>query len=147
MSPRGRATRAAVLLALVLASAASAASGDAAEAAPSERLVVAARSWSFEGRPLALRVETRGALAERPADLLVFVDDRQVADARTEGGVARFELPASALAGGRRRILVKSGSERAWIEVRVLPRAWLWTGAALLAAAAGTALLARRKRR
>lgn len=147
MSRRVRAAHAAFLLALALGSAASAASADGADTVPSKRLVITARSWSFEGRPLALRVETRGALAERPADLLVFVDDRQVADGRTKGGVARLELPASALAGGRRRILVKCGSERAWIEVRVLPRAGLWAGAVLLAAAAATALLARRKRR
>lgn len=147
MSRRVRAARAAVLLALALGSAASAAPADGAEATPSTRLMVAARSWSFEGWPLALRIETRGALAERPVDLLVFVDDRHVADARAERGVTRLEIPASALAGGRRRILVKSGSERAWIEVRVLPRSWLWAGGASLVAAAGAMLLARRKRR
>jgi hypothetical protein len=147
VSRRVRAARAAFLLALALGSTASAAPADGAEATPSERLEITARSWSFEGRPLALRVETRGALAERPADLLVFVDDRHVADARAEGGVARLEIPASALASGRRRILVKSGSERAWLEVKVLPGSWLWAGGALLVLAAGSALLARRKRR
>jgi hypothetical protein len=112
-------------------------------------MLVTVRAWALEGRPLAFRVETRGALAARPVNLLVFVDGRHVADARTRGGVARVEVPATALSGGgRRRIVVKTGSERTWFDVTLLRCAWLWAGGALLlAAAGGTALLARRRGR
>lgn len=141
-----RATAAAIFVALAVAGTARAVPAADGEV-PSERLVVTGPAWSIEARPLTLAVETRGALAERPASLLVFVDGRQVAEAKTEGNTARVEVPGAALAAGSRRILIKTGSERSWIDVRVLPRLWLWGGGAvLLAGAVGIAAVARRSR-
>jgi hypothetical protein len=144
---RPSAPPAAVLIALALAGTAHAVPAAGAEPERSERLVLTGPTVAIEGRPLALRVETRGALSGQPVRLLVFVDDRLLDEILTDGARAHVEVPAASLAAGRRRILVKSGSERTWTEVRVLPRAWLWgAGALLLGAAAAAAALARRRR-
>lgn len=141
-----RAPAAAILVALALAATARAV--PAADEEPSERLVLTGPAWSIEGRPLTLAVETRGALAEQAVGLLVFVDGRHVAVAKTRGNTVRVEIPAAALPAGSRRILVKTGSERSWLEVRILSRASLWAGAtSLVAATVGIAAVARRRRR
>lgn len=140
-----RAPAAAFLVALAIAGTARAVPAD--DEVPSERLVLSGPAWSIEGRPLSLAVETRGALAERAVSLLVFVDDRHVAEAKTRDNAARIEIPAAVLPAGSRRILIKVGTERSWVEVRVLPRAWLWAGASLLLAAAVVIAAAARRRR
>ena len=62
-------------------------------------------------------------------------------------GMMSGEIPAAVLPAGSRRILIKVGTERSWVEVRVLPRAWLWAGASLLLAAAIVIAAAARRRR
>jgi hypothetical protein len=126
---------AALALALVAA-------GCTVHAEGSERLRLTAPAVHFGPAPFPLRVETRGALAERPVTLTVAVNGAVLDPVRVRAGVAVIPVPKAALRAGRNQLIVKTGSERTTIEPFVVPlAAWL---PALLLAAGGGVLLARR---
>lgn len=122
------ARRAAILPALALAACTAASSG-------SSRLTATASAWTLSGSDLDLHVRAAGALAGRDLRLTIAVGDAVVdGHWRLQGGEATITIPAASLPAGAHRILVKCGSERSTLAIRVVPVAWAAGGALLLAA-------------
>jgi len=122
--------------------------GTSADARPeAARLSATASGWAVAGRPLELEIRQAGALAGRPIDVLLFLDDRRIATVRGEGDRTTVRVPTDGIPAGRHTLRFKSGSERGELTVRLLPAATPWAVAALGAALLGTlALRLRRKR-
>jgi hypothetical protein len=93
---------------------------------------------AFEGSALAVEIERTGQLANRKIVAYLAVDGVAVDRYPLDQPRTRVELRSPALTAGRHEILVKSGSERAAVTIRVWPR-WV-PGAAIGAGVA--ALLA-----
>jgi hypothetical protein len=111
------------------------------------RLTATAPGWAVAGRPLELEIRQAGALAGRPIDVLIFLDDRRIATVRGEGDRTTVRVPTDGIPAGRHALRFKSGSERGELTVRLLPAATPWAAAALAAALlGGIALLLRRRR-
>lgn len=144
MTPSRRAPAAAALLGASLLALATA--GPAAAERP--RLVLTAGSPVFEGGELELAVEMRGALEDRFVTFTVTVDGEAVHKFDARGPSARHRFSDPSLTAGVHEIGIRTGSEKARIEVRVLPR---WTlpaaGGTLVALATLTLFALRRRRR
>lgn len=138
MSRRARALAAAVALALAAAQA------FAGGAAPG--LTIAVGTPLFAGSDLVVEVRQGGALAGRELAVQVAVDGVAVGRFVTGGGSTELRVASPPLAAGRHEILVKSGSHRAAVEVRVWPR-WSLYAPAVAAAALGALVVARLRRR
>lgn len=134
--------RAAALSALLLAACTVASDG-------SDRLTAKSNAWTLAGRDLDVRVHAGSALAGRDLRLTMAVGESLVeGDWRLSRGDATMRIPAASLAPGVNRILVKCGSERTTLAVRVVPLAWVAAGAALpIAVLLLLGSLARRARR
>lgn len=114
----------------ILALAAAGAQGDA-PGRPA--LAVKASTWIFPGRPLTLTVDQAGVLASRRLAVYLFVDGNQFARITTRSDRTRETVPLPDLAAGRHVLSLRSGTEVAMTEFRVIPWAWLtWTALGLL---------------
>lgn len=137
---RGRSLAVSALLAFALGTAA---------VAREPRLSLAVDEPAFAGRGVELVVEMRGALERERVTFTVFVDGRIAERFDARGPHARHRLVHPALTAGVHEITIKTGSEKAKVELRVLPGWWPPAGAAVLVvllvlAAIGT--LRRRRR-
>jgi hypothetical protein len=119
----------------------------AAATARQDTLTLEARGWVVAGRPLELRIVPHGPLEGRRLTVTIFVDDERVDDVDLPRAPATFVLPTADLAAGRHRILAKTGSERATLEVRVFPASMGRAVALALLASAAAAFVWRRRRR
>ncbi|HSM14482.1 MAG TPA: hypothetical protein VLA66_10490 [Thermoanaerobaculia bacterium] len=117
-------------------------------AAGEPRLSLAVDGPTFEGRGAALEIAMRGALETESVTFTVFIDDRIAERFDARGPRARHRLVHPSLTAGVHRIVIKTGSEKARAEIRVLPGWWPPAGAALLFALlllAAIAILRRRR--
>ena len=140
MSRRRPARRSTLLAALLpaLLLAACTATGEG-----SERLAVSARSWVLVGEDAGIAVRAGGALAERDLRLTVAVNDGLLdGDWKLARGAATVRIPAGKLAPGAQRILVKCGTERSTIVIRVVSMGRVFAIAAAVAVL-GALLVAR----
>jgi hypothetical protein len=119
--------RGALLPALLLAACTAAGDG-------SERLALSARSWILAGEDAGIAVRTTGPLAGRSARLTVAANDAVVdGDWMLKQGAGTLRIPAARLSPGVNRILVKTGSERSAIAIRVVPMGGVVAAAAAIA--------------
>jgi len=93
-------------------------------AAGEPRLSLAVDGPTFEGRGAGLEIEMRGALETESVTFTVFIDDRIAERFDARGPRARHRLVHPSLTAGVHRIVIKTGSEKAQAEIRVLP-GWL----------------------
>lgn len=137
---RPAATRAA---AWTLALAAALACTSAGQGAAS--IALRAPRFLVQGQDLTIVVEQRRALAGHRVSFLVFLDGRLVDHADGDGGTSRIRISSAQLEVGAHDIVVKTGSERSTVRVRVVA-AMVPLGVAALALLAG-AMVARRLRK
>ncbi len=129
-----------------LAAAAGFALAAAASAAPAEpALAIDVRTPVFAGSEMVVEVRQSGSLAGHPLAVQLAVDGIAIERYETNGGVTELRAPAPA-APGRHEILVKSGSRRAAMTVRIWP-GWTLPAAGAAALALGGLLYGVLRRR
>lgn len=131
-------------LAVAAALAAAAARGLAAESGTALAIEVA--TPLFAGSDLVVEVRQGGALAGRALAVHLAIDGVSVGRFETNGAITELRAPGPASAGSH-EILVKSGSHRAAVTIRVWPRWSLPAAGVLCALALATAVWALRRRR
>ena len=104
-------------------------------AAPGEepRLVASVRGLTFEGGEVELASEMRRSLADQEVTLTVTVDSEVADRFNARGPRVRHRFAHPLLTAGSHELVVRTGTERATVTVRVLPSWIRWAG--------GTALL------
>lgn len=110
-------------------------------------LAVRVSWWAFPSRPVAITVDQGGLLAGRHLTLYVFVDGDQVERVLTKADRTHARIRVVGLSAGRHLLTVRSGTEAAEVEFRVLPWSSLAGGGVLLLAGLAFILLRIRHER
>lgn len=140
LRPLVAALRLLVAVAVALGASAAGATEPAAEA-----LAIEVRGPLFSGSDLVVEVRQSGALAGKRLALQLAIDGVSVGRFEASGDRTTLRAAAPGWSAGRHEILVKTGSVRVGLTVRVWPVWAPWLGAGLFAVA--LLLLVRRRRR
>ncbi len=110
----------------------------------STQVQVSGPGWTFTHLPVVLELTPKSALAGRGASWTVAVGSDVVGRWESDGKKTRISIPSKELRAGVHRVLLKTGSVKSELTVRIVPLWWL--GAPVAGLVLGLFLLRRRRR-